>query len=83
MYPGHKGSEVDWLDKQLSVVQGRKHQTRKNPVYDEKLVGLVKQYQLSEGIEPDGVIGSQTIIHLNNAIGNDEPVLKKKQGEGK
>ncbi|MFZ3136676.1 MAG: AAA family ATPase [Thermodesulfovibrionales bacterium] len=83
MYPGHKGSEVDWLDKQLSVVQGRKHQTRKNPVYDEKLVGLVKQYQLSEGLEPDGVIGSQTIIHLNNATGTDEPVLKKKQGEGK
>lgn len=83
MYPGHKGSEVGWLDKQLSVVQGRKHQTRKNPVYDEKLVGLVKQYQLSEGLEPDGVIGSQTIIHFNNATGTDEPALKKKQGEGK
>ncbi len=83
MYPGHKGSEVGWLDKQLSVVQGRKQQTRKTPVYDEKLVGLLKQYQLSEGLEPDGVIGSQTIIHLNNATGTDEPALKKKQGEGK
>jgi len=83
MYPGHKGSAVDWLDKQLSVVQGRKHQTRKNPVYDEKLVKQVKEYQLSEGLEPDGVIGSQTIVHLHNAVGTDEPVLGKRQGERK
>jgi len=83
IYPGNKVSEVDWLDKQLSVVQGRKHQTRKTSVYDEKLVGLVKQYQLSEGLEPDGVIGSQTIIHLNNATGTDEPLLKNNQGDGK
>jgi general secretion pathway protein A len=44
---------------------------------------MMKQYQLSEGLEPDGVIGSQTIIHLNNAIGTDEPVLKNKQGGGR
>lgn len=83
IYPGHKGQFVEWLDKQLSVLQGRKYQTNKNPVYDEKLVGMVKQYQLSEGIKPDGIIGSQTIVHLNNAIGSDEPVLREVKVEGK
>ena len=83
IYPGHKGQFVEWIDKKLSVLNGKKYQTKKNPVYDEKLVGMVKQYQLSEGIKPDGIIGSQTIVHLNNTIGSDEPVLRKTIEEGK
>jgi murein L,D-transpeptidase YcbB/YkuD len=38
----------------------------------------VKKFQLSEGLVPDGVVGPQTIIHMNNVVGSDEPVLIKK-----
>jgi len=79
--PGMKGRDIYWLDAQLATVQGRKPLTAETLAYDTQLVVQVKKFQLAEGMVPDGVIGPQTIIHLNNAAGGKDPTLVRKQGE--
>jgi general secretion pathway protein A len=77
--PGSKGAGVQWLDAQLAIVQGRTDQTGKKSVFDKILVKQVKQFQLSRGLTPDGVVGPQTIMLLNSAAGSDEPLLISKE----
>lgn len=77
--PGYQGPEVEWLNKQLALIQGRTAQPRKNPVFDDALVKQVKEFQLAQGLVPDGIVGTQTLIQLNTAIGSGIPVLIDKQ----
>ena len=81
IHPGMKGRDVQWLDAQLATIQGRKALTGETLAYDNQLVTQVKQFQLAEGLVPDGVIGPQTIIHLSNAAGGKAPALVQRQGE--
>jgi general secretion pathway protein A len=81
IYPGSKGIDIAWLDMQLAAIQGRKAHKKKVPVYDGDLVGQVRNFQLSEGLDQDGTVGPRTIIHLNNAAGSRAPKLLQKQGE--
>ena len=80
--PGHKGPELVWVEKQLSLINGRKMQQAKDLIYDERLVNEVKKFQLTEGLVPDGIIGPHTLILLNNVSGNSGPALMVK-GEGR
>ena len=73
--PGDKGPEVTWLDIQLAVVQGRKAQIKKNLSYDDKLVKQVKKFQSDNGLTPNGIVGPETIIHLDTAAGTKAPEL--------
>ena len=77
--PGHKGPELTWVDRQLSLINGRKMQQGKGLIYDERLVNEVKKFQLTEGLVPDGVIGPHTLILLNNVSGNSGPALMVKR----
>jgi general secretion pathway protein A len=80
--PGHKGPEPAWIDKQLSLINGRKAQGGKDLSYDARLVNEVKKFQLTEGLVPDGVIGPYTLILLNNVSGNSGPALMVKREGG-
>jgi general secretion pathway protein A len=80
--PGHKGEEMAWIDRQLSIINGRRMQEGKDLAYDENLVNEVKKFQLARGLVPDGVIGPHTLILLNNVSGNVGPALIAK-GEGR
>jgi general secretion pathway protein A len=73
--PGYQGPEVEWLNKQLALIQGRTAQPRKNPVFDDALVKQVKEFQLAKGLVPDGIVGTQTVIQLNTVIGSGIPIL--------
>jgi general secretion pathway protein A len=73
--PGDQGPVVQWIDKQLAIIQKRTAQPRKNVVFDDELVRQVKKFQLAEGLVPDGIVGPQTLIHLNTAAGSSEPLL--------
>jgi general secretion pathway protein A len=79
--PGHKGPEAVWIDKQLSLINGRKAkaQGEKDLTYNASLVNEVKKFQLNEGLVPDGVIGPHTLILLNNVSGNSGPTLMVKR----
>ncbi len=79
--PGVRGAEVQWLEKQLALINGQKVQQREKPVFDNALVVQVKKFQLSKGLKPDGVVGPQTMINLNTAAGSNEPLLSAKKEE--
>lgn len=81
IHPGMKGRDVQWIDAQLAIIQGRKALTGETLTYDNQLVTQVKQFQLAEGLVPDGVIGPQTIIHLSTEAGSKAPTLLQRQGE--
>ncbi|OHE55618.1 MAG: hypothetical protein A2Z47_07435 [Thermodesulfovibrio sp. RBG_19FT_COMBO_42_12] len=72
---GDQGPVVQWLDRKLALIQGRKAQSGENPLYDDILIKQVKNFQLSEGLVPDGIVGPQTLIRLNSAVGTGDPVL--------
>lgn len=82
LHQGYRGPVTAWVHQKLAVAQGITPQPLKNPVYDENLVKQVKKFQNSKGLVPDGVVGSQTIIHLNNATGSREPLLTRKEETG-
>jgi general secretion pathway protein A len=81
IHPGMTGSDVHWLDTQLAIIQGRKARTGEVLTYDAQLITQVKKFQISEEMVPDGIVGIQTIIHLNTAAGIKAPRLVQRQGE--
>jgi general secretion pathway protein A len=79
--PGDRGPAVEWLSRQLAQVQGRAVETPKEWVFDEALMRQVKQFQLSQGLVPDGSAGPQTLIRLLSLADQTAPKLLREQGE--
>jgi general secretion pathway protein A len=77
IYPGHEGPIVRWLSRQLSVINGIPNNSNYANIYHDELVNQVKLFQSREGLEPDGVVGSQTFICILNKTGTSEPSLIK------
>jgi general secretion pathway protein A len=75
IYPGSQAPIVRWIDRQMSVINGIADKTRPADIYHEELVRQVKQFQAREGLDPDGVVGSQTVIAILNKTGTNEPRL--------
>jgi len=75
IYPGHQGKDIVWLSQKINQID----QDNKIPeasVYQESLVEKIRQFQTSQGLVADGVVGVQTLIRINNVTGLDAPVLK-------
>lgn len=79
MPPGYSGPEVEWIDRHLSLLEGRRPQPVKGLRYDGELVTRMKRFQIAEGLIPDGIVGPQTLIHLGNATSENGPVLMKRR----
>jgi general secretion pathway protein A len=79
--PGMQGPAVQWVERQLNLLEGKPDTARENPEYDNELVLRVKKFQLARGLVPDGIVGTQTMIHLGSA-GGDKPTLDEKQKDG-
>ncbi len=79
--PGEHGPDVAWLGKQLAQVQGRAAETAADPVFDEAMASQVKQFQLVQGLTPDGAVGSQTLMRLSSAADQTAPRLSRNQAE--
>lgn len=77
--PGSRGAQVQWLDKQLALIQNRAPGDQTDPVFDNAIVDQVKKFQLAEGLVPDGIVGTYTLIHLNSAVGGSIPKLISKE----
>ena len=75
--PGERGPEVAWLSRALARVQGRRAEVADDALFDEALLRQVKQFQLAQGLIPDGAVGSQTIMQLANAADPAAPVLAR------
>lgn len=73
--PGYAGESVVWLSQVMNEIDS----SSANGVtsyYDPELVNRVKQFQLSQGLESDGVVGVKTLIHINQVRGTQAPELE-------
>jgi len=78
---GERGPAVAWLARQLAQAQGREAQTGEDALFDQMLLRQVKQFQLAEGLVPDGLVGPRTLMRLAGVIDKTAPKLLRKQGE--
>jgi len=65
--PGISGQSVPALRARLAVTDRSigKPSAGAEEVYDDQLVAAVKRFQARHGLEPDGVVGKQTLFRLN------------------
>ncbi len=64
---GARGQEVAWLKNRLAEARGEPRAEVRDAVFDAALLEKVKAFQQSRGLEPDGMVGVRTLIHLNSA----------------
>jgi general secretion pathway protein A len=79
--PGERGSAVEWMSKQLAQLQGRVADAIKDPAFDDALARHVKQFQLAQGLVPDGAVGPQTLMHLSSVADQTAPKLLRGKEE--
>jgi general secretion pathway protein A len=63
---GNHAEDVKWLRKQLEVAQGVKIPASNPLFFDYTLKKNLLDFQRSRGLVADGVMGKNTIIHLNS-----------------
>jgi general secretion pathway protein A len=68
------GPAVDWVAAKLAMTKGA--MPRKSPRLDAALKAEVRAFQLAQGLPADGRPGPLTYMHLNRAMGVDEPRLR-------
>ncbi len=71
--PGERGPAVEWLSRQLAQVQGRTAEAE--PVFDDAMARHLKQFQLAQGLVPDGALGPQTLMRLTSVADKTAPKL--------
>ena len=67
---GRRGQDVVWLRELLEHVQpdnGAVDAVTTPDLFDAALAERVRRFQLQHALEPDGVVGAMTLIHLNSA----------------
>jgi general secretion pathway protein A len=79
--PGDRGPDVEWLSRQLAQLQGRAVETRGDWIFDEPLVRQLKEFQLSQGLIPDGNAGPQTLVRLVGLADQAAPKLVGEPGK--
>jgi general secretion pathway protein A len=78
---GARGPAVQWLIGQLAQAQGRVADSGKDALFDDAVVRQVKQFQLAQGLIPDGAVGPQTVMRLAGVGDKTAPKLLPGQGE--
>jgi general secretion pathway protein A len=77
---GERGPAVAWLSRQLAQAQGRALDADADPVFDDAMVRQVRQFQLAEGLIPDGAVGPQTLMRLSGIADQAAPRLIQQAG---
>lgn len=72
---GARGPEVSWLDGQLAALRGQPVPDRPATVLEGALYARLREFQVTAGLAPDGVVGPRTLIGLNTALGKGVPLL--------
>jgi len=68
--PENLGSAGEWLSARIAQLTGKS-------LGGADLVRAVQKYQRSEGLLADGIVGPETIIHLDNSTGQPVPHLSR------
>mgnify|MGYP005842090641 CR=1 FL=1 len=72
---GGRGPMVEWLQQSLPKVLGEAEESFKGAVFSEQMAHAVKKFQLINGLQPDGMVGPQTLILLDMALKPEPPLL--------
>jgi general secretion pathway protein A len=78
---GIRGPTVQWLVRQLALARGQVVDPGKAPLFDEGVEREVRQFQLEQGLVPDGLVGPQTLMRLAGVGDRSAPQLQSRQGE--
>ncbi len=73
---GERGPAVQWLIGQLALARGQVADTSKASVFDDTVQGQVKEFQLAQGLIPDGMVGPQTVARLAGVGDRSAPELQ-------
>ena len=79
IHAGERGPAVEWLIRQLAQAQGQVAEPGRAPLFDYALERQVKQFQLAQGLIPDGVVGPQTVMRLAGVGDRSAPELLPRQ----
>ena len=66
--PGMRGTNVEWLRRTMSEVDGLRPAVWRRDVFDDELRERVIAFQRSRMLLPDGVVGEETLAHLSVAL---------------
>ncbi len=75
--PGETGDSVGWLAEILQEL-GLYHATGSEMRLEGALLGAFKNFQFSNNLIPDGVLGTMSLIHLNTARNMNGPRLQQR-----
>ncbi|HKW94840.1 MAG TPA: AAA family ATPase [Methylomirabilota bacterium] len=62
--PGMRSKDVEWLRGLLGAVDGVSDRAKDRPLYDSALKERVIGFQRSRGVDPDGLVGEETLVQL-------------------
>ncbi len=68
---GDRSPDVNWLRKQLEIAQGTAIPATDVNLFDFALQKQVLEFQRSRGLIADGIVGKNTLIHLNSSAGRE------------
>lgn len=75
---GSRGPSVDWLRSRLAMWRGEAQPAAaENTVFDDRLLAELREYQLAEGLAPDGIAGWKTLTRLSSRTDGSAPALAK------
>ncbi len=63
--PGTRSKDVEWVRQRLSDVDGAPIAQKDRDVFDDELRARVISFQRSRSLEPDGIVGEETLAHLS------------------
>jgi len=74
---GDRSPDVAWIRQQLEIARGVRIPTTDVNLFDFHLQKQVLEFQRSRGLVADGIVGKNTLIHLNTSTGREGvPVLQ-------
>jgi general secretion pathway protein A len=62
---GTRSKDVEWVRQRLSDVDGAPIAPKDRDVFDDDLRARVISFQRSRSLEPDGIVGEETLAHLS------------------
>ncbi len=65
---GAQGTDVLWLREQFRSLDGTPVVSEDARVYDDALSSRVRAFQIGRSLKADGVVGPETLVHLDSAL---------------
>ena len=72
---GDYGPDIKWLNSQFAQLDGKTSDAAGKELFDEEMERRVKQFQIDQGLSPDGRVGPRTMSHLIAATDATAPKL--------